>query len=379
MLRIGYDAKRLFNNFTGLGNYSRTLLSNLAEYYPENAYYLYTPKIDLRPENQHFSNNPAFTVRTPARKWLGSWWRTSGLKGDLVKKKIDLYHGLSHEIPLGMPKTGIKTIVTIHDLIFKRYPEFYAYLDRNIYDWKFGHACRNADRIITISEQTKRDVIHFYGVHPEKIDVVYQSCHDQFKQKKSRGSIRTVLDKYGIPDNFLLYVGSLSERKNVLGILKVYEVLKESERLPLVIVGGGKKYKKLMEQYIASHRLGSLVKFLQIQDHELPALYQAASIFIYISFYEGFGLPLIEALFSQTPVITSNISSLPEAAGPGSILIDPSCTEELAEGIRLLLNDSERRAEVVAKGYQYAQKFRAQPLTEQLMNIYKQLLKSKGI
>ena len=230
-----------------------------------------------------------------------------------------------------MHKTGIKTVVTIHDLIFKRYPEYYTYADRKIYDWKFGHACRNADRIIAISEQTKRDVIHFYNIAPEKIEVVYQSCHDQFKQKKSRGSINAILEKYSIPNDFMLYVGSLAGRKNVLGVLKVYEVLKESERLPLVVVGSGKKYKQLMQQYIAGHGLQSLVKFVQIQDHELPALYQAASIFIYLSFYEGFGLPVIEALFSQTPVITSNISSLPEAAGPDSILIDPRDTESIGQ------------------------------------------------
>ncbi len=377
MLKIGYDAKRLFNNFTGLGNYSRTLLRSLSEYYPDHAYYLYTPKITQSEDAQFFLNNPSFTIRMPQRKWYGAWWRTTGVKRDLLKRKLDLYHGLSHEIPVGIRQTEIKSVVTIHDLIFKRYPHHYTFIDRAIYNSKFKYACENADRIVSISESTKKDIVDFYGIEAGKIDVIYQSCHDRFKQQRSKSSINEVLAKYNIPSEFLLYVGSLTERKNLLGILKAYEILKQEEWMPLVVVGKGGEYKKKVLKYIAEKKLTKMVKFVNVHDDELPALYQAAAVFIYLSYCEGFGLPIIEALFSQTPVITSNVSSLPEAAGPDSLLISPEDTEALVHALRRILSDSQLRNTCIKKGYGYAQKFSTEPLTTQLMQTYQEVLQSK--
>ena len=179
MLRIGYDAKRLFNNFTGLGNYSRTLLANLAEYYPDNAYFLYSPKIAKNDETHFFLNSALFNVQLPKRG-PGAYWRSVGIKRDLLKHKIQLFHGLSHEIPLGLEKANIRSIVTIHDLIFERFPEHYPFIDRKIYSLKFRYACRHADHIVAISENTKQDIIEFYDIPPEKISVIYQSCHERY-------------------------------------------------------------------------------------------------------------------------------------------------------------------------------------------------------
>ena len=145
MLRLGFDAKRLFNNFTGLGNYSRTLVRNLATYYPHNTYFLYTPKVTKNEETQFFINSPLFNLQLPSGR-MGAYWRSYGVRKDLQKHKVQLYHGLSHEIPFGLEKLGIPGVVTIHDLVFKHHPEYYPWTDRLIYDQKFRYACRHADR-----------------------------------------------------------------------------------------------------------------------------------------------------------------------------------------------------------------------------------------
>lgn len=376
MLRIGYDAKRLFNNFTGLGNYSRTLLRNLANYYPENAYFLYTPKVKKNEETHFFLNSALFSVEIPENT-ISAYWRTWGIKSSLKKHKIQLFHGLSHEIPRGVQQMGIKSIVTIHDLIFKKYPDQYKWIDRQIYDSKFRYACEHADKIVAISESTKQDIIDYYQTPPEKIEVVYQSCHERFMQEKDAKVIESVLKKYELPSTFLLYVGSLIERKNLLGILQAMTQVPRNFQIPLVVVGQGGQYKSKVLQFIQKHSLEKLCYFIQPDFEDLPALYQRASIFIYPSFYEGFGIPILEALFSRTPVITSTISSLPEAAGPDACLIDPAQPEQIAEGITSILDDEQKQKEMIEKGFQYARKFQGETLTKQMMDLYLQVVERR--
>ncbi|MDX1942503.1 MAG: glycosyltransferase family 1 protein [Saprospiraceae bacterium] len=373
MYRIGFDAKRLFNNFTGLGNYSRTLLRNLAEFYPENAYFLYTPKVTKNEETQFFLNSPLYSVHLPQGQ-PKAYWRSWGVKKDLRKHKIQLFHGLSHEIPVGIQKTKIKSIVTIHDLVFKHYPHHFPLIDRQIYDYKFHYACENANKIIAISESTKRDIIEFYNITAEKIEVIYQSCHERFMQEKSPKAIEAVLKRYQLPGGYFFYVGSVIERKNLLSIVQALELLPSDLKLPLVVVGDGKAYKNKVQEYIARKNLQKQVIFIKADYDDLPALYQQAKIFIYPSVYEGFGIPILEALFSKTPVITSNISSLPEAGGPDSYLIDPRQPEQIAAGIQKILSNDAFRKEMIEKGFAYAQRFKGAPLTEQLMELYETLI-----
>ena len=182
MNRIAFDAKRITSNATGLGNYSRFVVEALATFHPEHRYYLCSPK----------KGNPALYSTLQQREgieWLlpeggtgGSLWRNFGVVPRLQKEGIDLFHGLSHELPLGIYGKGIATVVTIHDLIFIRYPHYYKPVDRLLYRLKYGHAARRADRVIAISEQTKRDVMEFFHVPADRIDVVYQGCSPAFGQ-----------------------------------------------------------------------------------------------------------------------------------------------------------------------------------------------------
>ena len=374
MIRIGYDAKRLFNNFTGLGNYSRTLLQQLARYYPEHAYFLYTPNAKPHAETRHFMRSPHFTVQRADSRWK-SWWRSFGIKRDLRHHQIRLYHGLSHEIPFGIRQTGIKSVVTIHDLIFKRYPAQYSSIDRLIYDIKFRYACQYADKVIAISKSTKDDIIRYYGITPEKITVIYQTCQDRFKKSLSKRELETVRRKYGLPKAYLLSVGSIIPRKNLLNTIKALQLLPESLRLPLIVVGNGQQYKRKILRYISDEGLQALVRLVEVSFKDLPALYQSATLFVYPSFYEGFGIPVLEALYSRVPVLTSNTSSLPEAAGPGAMLVDPAQPESIANGIRELLTHEVKYEKAIAAGLEHLLLFDSERLARQMMELYSNVLK----
>lgn len=370
-MKIGFDSKRLYCNFTGLGNYSRTLVKNLGNIYPDNEYYLYTPRIKDTPETTFFRDG-AYKTRLP-KATLKPLWRSYSIIDQLIEDELDIYHGLSHEIPFQLQKAGIKSIVTIHDLIFKVYPETYSFLDRKIYDFKFKHSCVHADKVIAISNNTKKDIIRFYNIDPDKIEVIYQSINPLFFHPKGEKEKNKTLKQYNIPNDYLLCVGSIEKRKNVELIIKAYEHLKPDCKIPLVVIGRGKEYKQQVVDLINRQRLKNKVLFIDYLDdnHHLASIYQSAKALIYPSLYEGFGLPIAEALLSKTPVITSQVSSLPEAGGPDSYYIDPTKPVELAEAITSVLSDSELNNRMKENGYDYAIKtFSAERVTQQLMSCY---------
>ncbi len=351
-MRIGYDAKRLFCNFTGLGNYSRALLHNLGNYYPENAYFLYTPKLKKTKESQAFLQNPLYHAFVSKARF-NSFWRSYSIINQLIKDKIDLYHGLSHEIPLTIHKSNIKSIVSIHDLIFKIYPYTYPFIDRAFYNFKFRYSCKNSDRVIAVSKSTKKDIVKFYDIDSSKIDVVYPSCAPLYFDNNEDNSI---FEQEKIPKNYLLYVGSVEQRKNLKTIIKSYSFLSDDYKIPLVVVGKGKKYKEEVKKMIKNEGLDNLVIWFKrlSNNYHLKALYKNALALIYPSLYEGFGLPVAEALLCKTPVITSNVSSLPEAGGPDSLYIYPTNAEQLAAAIEKVLSDTALRKKMTRKGYLYA-------------------------
>jgi glycosyltransferase involved in cell wall biosynthesis len=382
MLKIGFDAKRLFNNFTGLGNYSRDLVHNLGEFYPENEYHLYTPKLKVNPRTQSFLFNPIFKVHQPTFPLFKYYWRSFGMKKRFKKDGIQIYHGLSHELPFGIRGANVRSVVTMHDLVFKYYPNFFPWVDRQIYDLKFRYACEHSDLIIAISESTKKDIIQEYAIPESKIKVVYQTCHSVFQENQSSVDVNFV-DKndltrtlgFELPSDYLLYVGSIIERKNLLGCVKAIEQLPEDIKIPLLVVGEGKSYKKEVQKYIRSKAIEKWVIFCpKVNMLELKYLYQNAKILLYPSFYEGFGLPIIESLFSKTPVITSNISSLPEAGGGGALYVNPSEVEEIKESIIKLLVEEKYRNRIVKIGFEHVQKFKSKKVTEDLIKVYRELI-----
>ena len=383
-MNIGFDAKRAYHNNTGLGHYSRTLINLLLDYYPEHQYYLFNPKksskYQLDRANLHEVLPSAFpdTLITAA-------WRSSWVKKDLKRLDIDIYHGLSHEVPIGIKKTGIKSVVTIHDLIPEHYPEQYNPIDVKIYRTKFRYACEQADKIIAISEQTRQDIIDFYKIPGEKIDICWQSCSPLFSVRATEEEKKRISKKYELPPEFFLSVGSIVDRKNLLNVCKAFFLLRNDLDIPLVVIGNGGKYKQKVKDFILQHDLEKKIIFLSekteaktdpgyLSTPDLSVIYQLAIAMIYPSFYEGFGAPVLEALWSQLPVITSNVSCLPEVGGPGAYCVDPNSAEDLAEAIQRVYTDKALVSDMIAKGIQHTQEFTPEKYAASVMDVYKSLM-----
>ncbi|HEX8059650.1 MAG TPA: glycosyltransferase family 1 protein [Cyclobacteriaceae bacterium] len=361
-MRIGFDAKRVFNNFTGLGNYSRFVIDGLTEFYPDNQYFLYTPKIRQHPEVQKYLD---LDITQPEKGKIGSLWRTFSIADSIRKDKLDVYHGLSNELPLRKP-AGTGMVVTVHDLIFMRFPEYYGIIDVNIYKWKLKKACESADVIVAVSRQTANDLVEFLHVDEKKLRVVYQGCHPQFYKK---ADAEEVLKKYSLPDEYLLFVGTLEKRKNAGLILKALSKLKKN--IPIVLVGKPTKYIADLEGIIKEHNLRDRVKFIHNAAFaDLPAIYQASSLFIYPSVFEGFGIPIVEAIASGVPVITSNGSCFSEAGGPDCIYVNPSNSGELADAITMVLDNEGLRTTMTDASRNYINRFAPSVIAGELMKVY---------
>lgn len=381
-MKIGFDAKRAFHNQTGLGNYSRNLFEGLFEYYPDNEYMLYTPTLKHESAHKWFEQKVAgkaqvITPESSLAKTFSSAWRSLFLSKRFEKDQLDIFHGLSHELPMGIADAKIKKIVTIHDLIFMRYPQFFKMVDRMTYLKKVKYACKEADVIVSICEQTKTDLIEFLGVDPKKIKVVYQTCSPNYYQEIDESVRNEFLSRIEQKKPYLLYVGSLNERKNVLSLISSFAMTKVNKDVDLLIVGRGGDYEAQCRELASKWKLENNIKFLgNIGSDELPMLYQSASLFIFPSFFEGFGIPIIEAMFSKTPVITSSGSCFPEAAGPSSVYLDPNDNnhiENLAHEIESLLGDQQRQLKMIDDGYEYVQKFHIKNATANMFNLYQSL------
>lgn len=373
-MKIAFDAKRLFNNFTGLGNYSRFVVNSLLDHIIGNDYLLYTPKTRNHPEVNSIADHKQVTVVTPSSLYkffgAGSLWRTWGITKEPTLSEAQVFHGLSNELPANLPER-IRKIVTVHDLIFLRFPMFYNPIDVRIYKAKVNAACHSADRVIAISQQTAEDVINFLGIPASKIDVVYQGCHPQFKQMKSKKEIEAVKQKYDLPDQYILNVGTIEKRKNVMLAVEALGLLPPASRIPLVILGRATAYTNAVK--VAAREadvLDSLIFLHNASFTDFPAIYQGAQLFVYPSLFEGFGIPLVEALESGIPAITSKGSCFTEAAGPSSIYVDPSDIEEMALQMSKVLSDSSLRQRMIVEGKQFVKKFSPPTIASQLMKVY---------
>ena len=370
---IGFEAKRVFQNFSGLGNYSRNTINLLNKFYPENQYKLFAPKL-----TNLFVLPPSTEVITPVSflwKYFRSYWRLHKCSKLLKCNKIDIFHGLSHVLPSGIKKTGIPSVLTIHDLIFMRFPEYFKKLDRKMYESITRNSCNRANKIIAISNQTKADLVSYFNIDPQKIEVVYQSCNSLFYDRVTEDEKSLIRLKYNLPNEFILNVGTIERRKNQLSILQ--GIFNEKIATPVVFIGKATEYINDLYQFILKSGLQKQVIFLHhTTDNELRTIYQMAKVMIYPSFFEGFGLPVLEAQASGCPVITSNISSLPEAGGEGALYVNPRDISEIGKVISRTLSDNQLREELIKKGAENAELFSDKLVAERLVRLYKSLLQA---
>lgn len=374
-MKIGFDAKRAFFNRSGLGNYSRNMLQLLTQHYSQHEYYLYTPS-DKNTISFDLSKQPIIKIPQGwANRKLKSLWRSLWMAKDLQRDSIDLFHGLSNQLPKNIEKFTGKSVVTIHDLIFLRYPELYKKADRIIDTRKFSHAAKMADRVIAVSQQTKNDLVDFLQIPADKISVVYQNCHTSFEQLLDTEQLESFRVEHRLPKDYILSVGTIEARKNI-GI--VIEALQKGEiDTPLVVVGSPTPYLNQLKELIAQKTFKPTVIFLHhVSLHNLPSLYQMAKVFVYPSIFEGFGIPILEALHSNTPVITSQGSCFPESGGDAALYIDPHNVDSVIDALNKVLNDTELQQDMIRKGQQHRKKFAGNKIAHDLMAVYQQVMDS---
>ena len=375
---IGMDAKRLVRNATGLGNYGRTLVNDLVAATTDDWHFrLYAPdegRDDLR--NQiiegatfRYPAAPFFSRILPLNRGSqrrSPLWRTYGIVKDLRRDGVQIYHGLSGELPVGLRKSGVKGVVTIHDLIFLRHPEYYHWIDTKIYEWKFRQALREADRIIAISERTRQDIIELGGEqYADRISIIYQSFAPRFSTAVSAEKKAEVRNRYQLPQRFILNVGTIERRKNLAVAAEAVDLLPQD--IHLVAVGRQTDY---VHQLPHSDRLHLLSG---VPDSDLAAIYALAEAFVYPSRYEGFGIPIIEAIAAGLPVVACTGSCLEEAGGPGSRYVGPDDVIGMAEALKMSLRGARGRQERIQRSREYIRRFEGNDVAAQVLDLYREL------
>ncbi len=356
-MNIGFDAKRYFNNRTGLGNYSRSVVDALLKNNPENRYVLFAPGQEGR------KIEPGLDVAETRSK--GSLWRFMGMRNDLIKQGIQVYHGLSNEIPVGLAGSGIKTVVTIHDLIFKRFPGYYRFADRWIYNVKTSYAVRYADIIVAASQTTANDLHLFCKVDSSRIKVVYQPVAPCWYEKA---------DAPPVNHPYVLYVSSFTQRKNHGTLIEAFAKIQKQTDLHLVLAGADGETLEKCRSFVQSEKLADRVHFfVDCGFSTLHSLVYGASLVVNCSFFEGFGIPLAEAAVCGKPMAVSGIPVFKEIAGKAARYFKPNNADELA-AVMMESLAPEYQAEMASGRAEILKKIDAADIANKLNMIYQSLL-----
>jgi len=378
-MNIGIDAKRIFFNNSGLGNYGRRFYHALAKSLPADSFCLYTPK-PVPADNPylkeiHITNSRIVEPKKGYHKIFdGALWRSGLIRRQLQQDKIGIYYGLSNEIPFGINKLNIIKVVIIHDLIFLRYPELYPKFDVLFYKKKTKYACAHSDFIIAASEQTRQDMISFYHIPAEKISVLYPCSDPMFYDENAADS-----SQFFLPErDYIISIGAITPRKNLLKTVQALHLVKDTLDLDLVVIGTavglGREYLRSIRDFIQKNGLEDRVHFLGNVPYKLvPDLCRKAQLMIYPSQFEGFGMPIVEGLFSKIPVITTKGGCFPEAGGDGAVYINPNDPEEIAAMIKQIMDSKELRSEMVSKGIEYAERFKQVNIEHDIMKFHRSI------
>jgi glycosyltransferase involved in cell wall biosynthesis len=370
VMKVGIDSRLPYYQMGGISQYVLYLLQALAEIDRETVYTVYhsrkDPKSYLPESARNFKRGELYT---PSHHRLERW----ALGAELLLRNHDIFHSPDF-IP---PAFGVrKRIITVHDLNFVHYPEFLTTESRRYYLDQIKWAVAEANHIIADSDSTRKDLVDILGVSEEFVTTVYLAANPIYQETRTGDEIEAVLNRFELPEGFLLFVGTISPRKNVQMLLNAYEYLLTASRVdvPLVLVGASGWLSKDVFLEIDKKKIRSQVRHLDgVSDYELSCLYAAAGVLILPSFYEGFGLPVLEAMHCGCPVISSNRGSLPEIVGNAGPLLDPDDEDVWPESIELILKDDSLREQAKSKGYLQAEKFTWHRTAEETLKIYRQV------
>ena len=367
-MRVAIDARKLHD--FGIGTYIRNLLRELARIDRDTEYLLLCQPADLGVGAQLGPNfrtilepSPNYSLREQVHvPWV------------LRRERPHVYHAPHYVLPAGV---RCRSVVTIHDCIHLMFPQYlpnraaYAYARATM--WA---AARRSDCILTVSEASKKDILHFFNVRPEKIVVVYNAIDDHFRVTPPEEAIARVRERYQLDHKFVLYVGNIKPHKNLVRLIDAFDELRKADfdDLKLLIIGDEISRLPALRRAVHKHKLHKHVRFLgYLSDDTLAVLYRLASAFVFPSLYEGFGLPPLEAMASGTPVVTSNVSSLPEVTGDAAILVDPYDVDSIVDGLRRVLSDPALAAELGRRGQERAKEFSWARSVEKTRQVYREL------
>jgi glycosyltransferase involved in cell wall biosynthesis len=364
-VRIGIDARKLHD--FGIGTYIRNLLRQLARLDNETDFVLF-----CRPEDRAGLSMLGENFRA-VTETAGNYSIAEQLRIPLALRRegITLFHAPHYVLP---PLVPCRSVVTIHDCIHLMFPQYLpgrtalAYARGSI-----AMAARRAARIITVSESSKRDILRFVDVPPEKIDVIYNAYDERFAVEPGEEEVIRVRERFQLHDEFVLYAGNVKPHKNLERVIQAFDLVRRRglEHLKLVVIGDEVSKYAALRRAVHKHQLHKYVRFLgYLPEETLAVMYRLAAVFVFPSLYEGFGLPPLEAMVSGTPVVTSNVSSLPEVAGDAAVLVDPYDPHAIAEGMYTVLTDERVRRELRRKGLERARLFSWESAVRRVRDIY---------
>lgn len=367
-MRIGVDARVLEGRVTGIGRYLSNILKNIQVIDSKNEYFLFSYRGASFPESERIKNIPTFPFLPTGvlRKVISPFWLNFVLPSYLAKYRVDLFFSPNHFLPLR--KLKAKTVVTIHDLfpkVDKRLHPLYYNIYANIF---LGLSIIRSDAIIVDSQSTKKDVLKFYKIPPGKVSIIYLAADDKFHSKNvSEERRREILEKYRIPAKFFVYIGVLEKRKNIDGLIKIADLLKNKTEIPIVLFGNarhGRRYLREFEQRSNIFYRGF------IDDSDLVDIYNLATAFVFPSLYEGFGLPVLEAIKSGLPVVTSDSSSLPEVVGEAALTCSPEDYKCFVDNLLELSSKQDLWDQYKDAGLRQASGFSWRKTAEETVNLF---------
>ncbi|MEQ1574797.1 MAG: glycosyltransferase family 1 protein [Vicinamibacterales bacterium] len=373
-MKVAIDARKLHD--FGIGTYIRNLLRHLARIDRESEYVLLCAEADIGVAARLGPNFRAVVEPSPNY----SLQEQFHVPWVLRRERPDVFHAPHYVLPPAVP---CRSVVTIHDCIHLMFPQYlpnrmaYAYARAAMWS-----AAKRSDRILTVSEASKRDILRFFNVPPQKIEVVHNAIDERFWTEPPAEDVARVRERYQLDHSFVLYVGNIKPHKNLVRLIEAFDRLRKGgfDDLKLLIIGDEISKLPALRRAVHSHKLHKDVRFLgYVRDDMLAILYRLASVFVFPSLYEGFGLPALEAMACGTPVVASNVSSLPEVTGDAALLVDPYDVTAIAGGIRRVLTEPALAATLRARGLARAKAFSWESSVARTHAIYEQVSGNHGL